>query len=341
MPSMDIFSGDAFSAISLTDAINEVKLRPTRIGQMNLFTTTSVATTTIMLERVGDVIQLVPPQPRGAPGTPKTTPKRSAQSIVVPHFPRPWAVYADEVQDVRAFGSETELEQVQAVVLSRMADNLADFDVTEEAARLGATAGVITYADGSTLDLFSLFGVSQAAEVDFDLDAASPASGVLRKACVKMIRDTRAALGGTPFEYVHAFVGDNFFDYLLAHTEVRETYKGWTDAQILRDSYVGKNRAENPIFAFGGIVFENYGDVSGSGVGVNTDKAQFFPVGAQNLFRTYQAPANYNETVNTLGKRLYAKQEPMKFDKGIEGEMQMNELNICTRPACLLRARRT
>ncbi|TIX96351.1 MAG: major capsid protein, partial [Mesorhizobium sp.] len=132
-----------------------------------------------------------------------------------------------------------------------------------------------------------------------------------------------------------------FFDQLLTHKEVRDTYKGWSEAQILRESYIGKNRSENPMFEFGGIVWENYGEIDGEGVGIPTTKARFFPIGVPNLFKTYQSPADYIETVNTLGQRLYAKQWPMPNDKGINGELQMNELQLCTRPGVLMGARNT
>lgn len=343
MPSLDIFNDDAFSVVSLTDFINDVKYRPGRIGQMGLFSTSRVSTTSVAIERIGDIIQIVEPQPRGAPGKGRDMPKRTIQDLRVPHFPRPWGVSADSVQNVRAKGSESELETVQNVVGEVIAANAMDFDVTEEACRLGAVTGIVSYQGDAEADLnlFTAFGIAQPAEVDFDLDNANPAEGVLRKKCATQIRNMRKALGAVPFTEVHSFVGDNFFDDLLSHPEVRETYKGWSEAQILRESYIGKNRGENPMFEFGGIVWENYGEIDGEGVGINTDKAQFFPTGVPNLFRTYYAPANYNETVNTLGERLYAKQETAKFDKGVEGELQMNALHICTRPATLLRAKRT
>ena len=46
-------------------------------------------------------------------------------------------------------------------------------------------------------------------------------------------------------------------------------------------------------------------------------------------------PANYMETVNTIGLPYYAKQEPMDFDKGIEVETQSNPIHLCTRPAAI------
>lgn len=345
MSVLNVFKGDAFSVTSLTDSINELEYRTTRLDALGLFEEKSVSTTSVAIERIGDSIQLVPPTPRGGKGDVKDNEKRTMKHLTVPHFLREWSVIADEVQGVRKFGSETETETVMAVVLDKIADNMADLDVTNEYSRLGAVQGVVTYANGTTLDLFSEFGVTQAAEVDFDLDNASPGEGALRKACAAIVRATRTKMGGSPFGYVHSFVGDTFFDQLISHKEVRETYKGWSEAAILRDSYVGPSRAENPIFTFGGVVFENYGAVAAEGdgtkLGVEATKAKFFPVGARGMFKTYYAPAPYMDTVNTLGKKFYAKQALLDLDKGVYGETQTNALHICTRPAALLRAKNT
>jgi hypothetical protein len=345
MASLDIFNGDAFGVVSLTDAIRDVKPRPSRLGDLGLFATTSVITLTIAIERIGGTLQLVAPTPRGGPGETRDSPKRTIEDVRIPHFQRDWSVYADEVQGVRAFGSETELETVQSLVAGRISDQMGDLDLTDEYSRIGAVQGIVTYKGGQTLDLFAKFGVAQPTEVDFDLDNAAPVDGILRKKCTQIIRAMRVALGGVNFGYVHALVGDNFFDDLLQHKEVRDTFKGWTDAEILRDSYVGKNRADNPIFEFGGIVWENYGAIEASGdgalMGIGTDLAKFFPVGVPGMFRTYWAPADYIETVNTLGQPTYAKQWRMPNDKGINGEVQRNALHIPTRPGALLRGRRT
>lgn len=338
---LDIFNNDAFSVTSLTDFVNSLKYRPGRIGEMGLFDATAITTTSIAIERIGDVLQLVKPTPRGGPGETRDMPKRTMLNLSVPHFQRDWAVMADQVQGVRAKGSETELQTVQQVVGETIAAQTSDMDLTEEHARLGAVTGIVTYADASTLNLFTAFGVTEETEVDFDLDNATPADGALRKAAVTMIRKMKAKLGAVPFASIHSFVGDTFFDQLLQHKEVRDTYKGWSEAQILRESYIGPNRSANPTFEFGGIVWENYGEIAGEGVGIAATKARFFPVGVPGLFRTYHAPADYIETVNTLGDRLYAKQWAMPNDKGINGELQMNALQICTRPAVLMGARNT
>jgi hypothetical protein len=93
----------------------------------------------------------------------------------------------------------------------------------------------------------------------------------------------------------------------------------------------------NVPFEFGGIMWAPYfGKVSGTDY-VDPDEAHVFPMGVPNLFRTYYAPGDYIETVNTVGQRLYTKQYPMPNDKGIHLDTQMNALEMCTRPGVLIR----
>lgn len=342
---LDIFNQDAFSVTSLTEALRDLKYRPNRLGSMGLFETDSVSTLSVSIERVGDVIKLLKPTPRGTVGEAVDTPKRNLRNLTLRHFQRPWSVYADEVQGVRAFGTETQLETVQGIVSKRMAQNLGDFELTEEYTRIGAIGGIVTYADGSTLNLFTEMGMAEPATINFNLAAASPAEAAILSKCVALIRSVRKSLGGIGFDHIHAFVGDAFFDALLTSKEVRDTYKHDSQSEFLRTSYVGPNRGSNPIFQFGGIVWENYGAIDDEGdgalLGIASDEARFVPVGVPGLFKTYYGPADYLETVNTLGERLYAKQIQDQWGKSILGEMQSNPLTICTRPNALRKGTRT
>jgi hypothetical protein len=55
------------------------------------------------------------------------------------------------------------------------------------------------------------------------------------------------------------------------------------------------------------------------------------------LLITRFAPADYIETVNTLGLPYYAKQEIMPFGKGVALEAQSNPIHLPTRPAAIVR----
>lgn len=340
---LDVFKGDAFGVLKLTDAINNIPFVPGRAGMLIPWNEEGVPTTTIAIEEISGTLTLVSPTARGGPGSTVGKEKRKIRNLSVPHFQVDDAIYAEEVQGVRAFGQESQLQTVQNVVDARLQSHvLLRLDPTIEYQRIGAVKGVITYADGTTLDLFSEFGVSQETEVDFDLDNATPASGALRKKCAEVSRLVADNMQMQPYVGLHAFCGNAFFDDLLAHKEVVASYANTDMASVLRAGYVYPNGQKvYGAFEFGGIVWENYRGKVGATSFVHTDKAHIFPMGSPGLFRTVYAPADYIETVNTNGLPRYAKQYAMPNDKGVHLEVQTNPLSYCTRPKSLILGKRT
>lgn len=341
---LDIFHTDAFTIVSLTDAINKMQFVPGYLGSTGVFQENGITTTAVAIEEKNGVIRLVPPTPRGGPGVTLDKPKRALRLLSVPHFEINDAVMAEEVQGVRPFGQETGEDAVMQKVAERMMYAGQSLEATQEYARIGAITGVVTYADGSTLNLFSEFGVNGGnppAEIDFNLDNASPVLGALRQQCAAIIRTMAASLGNVPFSGVEAIVGDAFYDALIAHPEIRQTYLNYQAAAELRNGYITTNEMMFGQFPFGGITWTNYRGAVNNTTFVDTDKAYFFPRGIPGLFKTAFAPADYMETVNTMGRPRYVKQYDMPNGKGVHLDTQMNALNYCTRPAALLRGKRT
>lgn len=338
----NVFDDPAFGVVPLTDAINKLKFIPGRLGRLGLFSTSSISTTAVAIEERNGVLVLVAPTPRGGPGQTVEKAKRGLRMLAVPHFEINDAIMAEESQGVRAFGEESATEAVMDKVTERNQQHSQSMDATEEYARIGAVKGVITYADGTSTDLFTEFGVSQETEIDFDLDNNAPAAGVLRKKCAGIYRTMASNLEGVSFTGVRAECGDAFFDDLIAHKEIRETYLQQQEARDLRTGYVGAGAdGVYGSFNFGGVIWENYRGAVGNTKFVDDNKVHFYPVGAPGLFRTVYAPADYNETVNTMGKRLYAKIYEMDNGKGYKLDVQMNALSYCTRPKVLMQGKRT
>ena len=75
-----------------------------------------LSTTMTLIEVRGGRLALVPERPRGAPPTPDVEDRRALVPVGIPHFPIRTSIYADSVQNVRAFGTENQLEAVQTVV---------------------------------------------------------------------------------------------------------------------------------------------------------------------------------------------------------------------------------
>jgi hypothetical protein len=346
MDILDIFNQDAFRVTALTDAMREIKYKPGLIGSLGLFTSSSTDTLDIAIEKdKAENLFLVPSSPRGAPGATFGANRRSIRSLRIPHFQVDDAIYADAVQQVRAFGDAVARETFVGKIAERGAEVSQSFALTEEYHRLKVvTEGKLLDSDGSTMfDYATEFGESLPAEIDFDLDNANPAKGVLREACDDLHRAIAASLDGLPYDRVIGLSGDQFFKDLTKHKEIYDLYLAWSGATTLQRSTIN---AQASVMAsmwgtieFANITFINY---RGSGsVSIDTNKCKFVPLGVPGLFRTVYGPADYIETVNRPGQRMYAKQWRMQNDKGVNLEFQMNGLHYCTRPRILFSARRT
>jgi hypothetical protein len=326
MTMLDVFNDDAFSCTSLTQAINKAPYKPNRLGELGIFEQRPLTTTTAVIEEKQGVLSVLPTAARGTMETVAGRKERKAYAFPVPHIPYNDAVLAAEVQDVRAFGSETELETVSAVVNDKLIDMRANHEVTFEWHRVGALKGKILDAGGEVLfDLWNIYSLTQDS-TNFILGTSTTE---IKTKCTEVIRKMDAALGATPYSSIHVICGDSFFDKLVSHALVKSAYERWMEGAFLRDNQVRTG------FPFAGLFFENYRGNVGGTAWIDTDRAYAFPVGVRGLFAHYSAPADFIETVNTRGLTMYAKQERMPFDKGIQLHTQSNPLILCTRPKCL------
>lgn len=327
---LDIFSSDAFSVFEMTKAINSTPFRPTRIQQMGLFEEEGITTTSVGIELNDETFTLVPDSPRGGIPDPVALDKRKMIQLKVPHLPQVGAVYADSVQNVRAFGAmDNALETAQNAVNRVLAKARRRLDLTIEYHRIGALKGQVLDYDGATVlyNLYTLFGVSQQTQ-DMVLDTTT--TNPMAKAA-EIIGKIEDALGGITYDHIHAFCSPSFFTKLISHVLVKETFLGWQRAQrYLEDDFRFGG------FPMGGIIWEVYRGKVGAVDFIPTAKAYAFPVGVPDMFITNYAPADYVETVNTVGLPYYSKQEPKRMGKGIDIEAQSNPLNINTRPRAVI-----
>ncbi|MFP5497056.1 MAG: major capsid protein [Gammaproteobacteria bacterium] len=323
MADIAIFEDDAFSVSSLTAAINEQEYLPGRISSLGLFREEGISTLTVQIEKDGDTLALVPSGERGTSGLVVGGTKRTLIPFNTVHLPERFTIKADEIQGIRAFGTRSELQAVQDVVNKRLAKARRQLDATHEFQRMGALNGQVLDADGKTvlLDIYKSFGVNRQ---KLQMGLNSPDTE-LRVKCGEALDMQEEALGSVTSSGSRAMCGKNFWNKLIVHKSVKETYLNTMQAASLR----GDARES---FEFGGIVWERYrGKVAGVAF-VHDDKALLIPEGVPDLYISSFAPADYMETVNTQGIPYYSKIEPMQFGKGVAGEAQSNPLHLCTRP---------
>ena len=333
MPSLDIFSGDAFNLQSLTAAINAPTLLPGQIGRISslgLFAEQGITTTVVSIERDGRTLTIVPATQRGAPGTPISGNKRSLIPFHTLHLPQTATILADEVQNVRAFGTDGDEETVLTLVNQRLATMRRNLDLTNEWHRAGALKGQILDANGSTvlLDLFTSFGVSQIVH----FMALEVGGTDVQTKCKDIRRKVEDELDGLPYTSIRVLASRTFMDALSSYADVKDA---WNFAQAQNRISGAKD------FTYGDVVFEEYHGKIGSLTFIPEGEAIAIPEGVPDLFITRYAPGDYMETVNTIGLPYYARQEPMDMNKGVEIEAQSNPLHLCTRPRTILRLKKT
>ena len=328
MAALDIFNGDAFSVQSLTKTLNDLPHMPTRLGELGYFSEEGINTTTVSIERQGTTLSLISAGERGGVVRPGAKDKRTMIPFRCVHLPQSGGVNADEVQNLRTFGSETELESVQNVVNRELRRIRRNLDATLEWQRIGAIKGQILDADGSTvlLDLYSAFGVTQQNHAL----ALSNAATNVRNKVVEAKRKVEAALGGLSYTGLRVLCSPAFFDALIIQPSVVAAFDRWNFGDFNRQDQRGG-------FPFAGVMWEEYrGTVNGTDFIANGD-AYMIPEGVSDLFTMYFAPADYMETVNTNGLPFYAKQEARDMNKGIDIEAQSNPLTLCTRPNVIVK----
>ncbi len=326
------FNNPGFSMASLTAAINLIPNRYGRLEEMNLFPAKPVRKRQVVVEEMNGVLNLLPTLPPGSPGTLNARGKRSVRSFIVPHIPLDEVVLPEEVQGLRAFGSETESESVAAVMVQRLESMRNKHAITLEHLRMGALKGIILDADASVLyNLFAEFGITQ---TTLSYALGTDTTNVKAK-CMDTLAAIEENLKGEFMSGAHVLCSSEFFAALTGHKNVKDAFVNWQNGAILIND-VRKG------FTFGGITFEEYRGKATDASGVTrrfiaAGEAHAFPLGTVDTFATYFAPADFNETVNTLGLPLYAKQDPRKFDRGVDLHTQSNPLPICHRPGALIK----
>ena len=328
MATLDIFNNDAFSVTNLTRTLVDIPRVPTRLGELGLFEESGIMTTTMMIERTSEGLKLVPSATRGSSGEPVTTRGRSLIPVKAVHLPQRGSVLADEVQGVRAFGTESDVDAVQNLVRKKLDKMKRQLDLTLEYHRIGAIKGKVMDSDGSSvlLDVYDTFGMTQVTH-NFQLSTASTS---VKKKVIALRRAVATALGGLSYQRIHVLCSRAFFDDLTGHVSVEKAFELANSNSFARTDPMGN-------FEIAGVTFEEYdGGVNGMDF-IEAGAAYAFPIGVPGLFTTDFAPADYMETVNTMGLPYYAKQEPMRMNKGVELESQSNPITLCTRPESVVK----
>jgi len=338
MSIINIFRQDPFSEVALTSQVERIPHLPSMLGDLGeaLFNPNPIRTTALAVEERDGILTVVPLSQRGQPtNAERQTERRRMRYFDVPRIFNGDTIHSHELQNIREFGQESVLMQVQTEVARRLGGPtglLSVLDYTEEYQRLAAVQGMLLDADGSVwFNWFDEFGFVQPAEIAFNLDAK--VEYTLRPIINAMVRSmARSSKGAfTTATSVMGLCGDSFFDAFITHPDVEKTYKNWSDATELRKGGAFES------FPFAGVNWVNYrGSDDNTTIKIPDDKVKFFPVNAPGVFEKAMAPGESFDWINTPGRERYV--VPI-FDRDRNSWWRMEAyeypLFICKRPEVL------
>ncbi len=367
MPNIiDIFSGDAFSVKELTDSINLFPNQYGMISGFNLFNHKGVSTTSVGVEINQGVLNLIQSKPRGSQANKNIRGKREMRFFEIPHFPLDDTIRPSDIQNVRAFGSADQAKTPETEIADRLAEMSKKHDITLEYLNAGAIAGQILDADGSViLDIFDQFNVTEN-KVDFDLTNDDAELMEKTQEVWGLIEDN---LDGDTLEGVAALCSPAFFKSLVTHPAVVNSFKEYRANETRRTNILSQagnagagltgsaEQATDPLrsdvrkgFFWQDIWWFEYrgkatfkqedGDTATRNF-ITPNTCRFLPIGTQDTFRSYSAPADWMETVNTVGLPKYAKIVPDQGGRWVELISESNPLPLCLRPKVLIKGART
>lgn len=346
---MNAFDADAFSLISMVQAVDKLPYVPTFLRDLGLFRPVPVTTTDIMIEEGGASAAVIQTSPRGAPPKQTGTEKpRKARKFETVRLADSSTITAAQLQNIRAFGSLTETQSLQLEIARRQFRIKQNFELTKERLRLTCVmGGVVKDADNSTIvNWGTALNNAVPAPVAFDFSGDGTA-GVFKQALTNLSRSMKRSLvigNASDSVQIGCLAGDNYFDNVTGCKETRAIYLQTSQAQDL------KTATDFAAWRYGNVTFYNYrgtDDVVVDGdneattagvVGVPPNEAWFFPIsqGGESIFQMAQAPSERLEFVNTPGQELYSWVVPdLKRNMFVDVEMYSYPLPVCTLPSAL------
>jgi len=350
---MNIFNHNAFSTVTMTRAMEDYDFKPDLIGSLGLFEEVPISTTHISVERRANELRIIQTSPRGAPLEEAGRDQRNIRLFETSRIAKGDTISASEIQNMRAFGEESELQTVIEFV-SRQQDRLGfEIELTWENMMLGAIQGAVLDADGSLIhDWFAEWGITPPSNINFKLNVAdTDIEGICRNIIRKMQVASKGAFRNG--SHVVGLAGDEFFDRLTNHKMVRETYLNTLSAQNLNQAFGVATQAalqsgSYASFPYGGITFINYRGVDDydaaaqkgtqRAIGIRPNEVQFVPVGAHGVFQKAFSPMESFDFANTIGRPLYSmmiRDEERNF--WVRPEVYSYPIFICTRPEMLMK----
>lgn len=341
---MNSLIGERFSTLELSMAINKRQNEYGLLNSLGLFAEQGIPDRHVKIETRNQTLSIIPTSPVGTPAPADDDPDDRAVIPPIPTFrhAKMHTILAEDLQGVRMFGTD-DMPEYPDMKMMEMLDKIQrEHRQTKEFLRWQALKGNVYDVDGSKLlyNVYSLMGETQK-EIDWDLSNNDAVDPILdgNNELLDYLEDE--ALGEMVTGVVK-FCSPGYFDAMLKNKSFREAYKYFSE----QPGEINPNRQMVRQFNYKGVTYirhrgtATYKKKDGTTVKhtfIPANEAIAVPMGTYECFRTFFGPAEFLETVNTIGQEIYIKPDVMKLDMGIELHSFSHQLNLVTKPRLVVK----
>lgn len=334
--------GSNYEVQDWTKELNVIPNQWGTINELGIFTNESVAEHVVVFEEVIRDGELIVDRVRGERASVGRDIQRKLHSFPVPHFPYDDAIYPQDIQGKRAYGSESAVETFDAVRARKMERIRQNHAWTLEFARAQAITQGTAYAPSGTVtrDWYTEFtGAARPNAVDFTFGTAN--ADLLAKIEV-ILAAMQDSYGSLSYSGVVALCSTQFFSKLISHASVKAAYQFYV-ATAGQDPMRGRMAAGGSAtvlrreFFYCGVRFVEMRDNYNGRKLIPDGEAYFVPTGTD-YFRTYFSPANRFGLVNTLGEESYYFETAAPNGTAYNIETESNHISVLLKPLLVIKA---
>lgn len=336
---------ERFSTLQLSMAIEKRQNEYGLLNGMGLFRESGITERQVKIESRSSSLQIIPTSPTGTPAPADDSPDaRDVRILPTYRHAKKYSLLAEEIQGVRMFGTEDVAEVFDIKVMEKLDLAQREFRQTKEWRRWQALKGNVYDADGSRLlfNVYTLMGETQKA-IDWDLTNAA-AVDPIQDGNDELIDYLEDEAQGEMVSGVVKFCSPGYIAAMQKNAAFREAYKYFAERNQ-GEANPNRDSLHAPFYFKGVSYIRHRGTATFKKSDGTVVKHKFIadneaiavPVGTYDCFRTFFGPAEFMETVNTIGQEIYVKPKVMDLDMGLELHAFSHALDLVTKPRLVVK----
>ncbi len=337
--------GERFSTLELTMGINKRQNEYGLLNGMKLFREEGIPDRHVKIETRDQALSIIPTSPVGTPAPADDTPDDRGVIPPIPTFrhARTHTLLAESMQGVRAFGTEDQPEVVDVKMMEKLDQIQREHRQTKEFNRWGALKGIVYNADG-TRQLYNVYELMGETQHEIEAQYWDPDSvDAIQDANDELLDYMEDNALGEIVTGVIKFCSPGYLQAMTKNRDFREAFRAYQNDT----SSINPNRqsARRP-FEFKDVIylrhrgkcsFRKKDGTTVTHTFIPDGEAIAVPLGTTECFRTFFGPAEFLETVNTIGQEIYVSPKVMDHNMGIELSSFSHQLNLVTKPRLVVK----